>query len=154
MFFFEIYLYENFFTVPRRVRYLRVLNSVYNSTNSLVVSWNKPDGGDEIKHYLVTWYQQYTYQVPYRERYWSSYQYRIQTAYRHLGSRRVAHNIEKRNFDFTIVNLPSETIFQVSIGATNSMGSSSSSITIKTGRYFLFISVGVKSLFSSSFFEF
>ena len=68
----------------------------------MIVSWIKPDGGDEVDQYHIEWYQYNRYQS-------SGYKY-------------VEHILGVVNYSFAIINLQSETKYNIWIAAKNSEG--------------------------------
>ena len=104
-----------FVTAPGSVRLLRVTNSISNSTNKVIVSWHKPDGGDDIDQYYIEWYQ-------------NGSEHRS-------GYRYVNHVSRKFNYTFAITNILSVTKYRVWVVAKNFEGYGSyQSANITTGK--------------------
>ena len=83
----------------------------------LFVSWNKPDGGDDINRYLVRWYK-----------YGGTFQF--------VGHKYVDHIREKITYIVNITNLQSGIKYQVQVRAENFEGYGPfREVDSKTGTY-------------------
>ena len=106
-----------FIPAPGSVRSLRVLNSVSTSLCEIMISWSKPDGGDEIKQYYIKWYKHGRYQL-------GGYKY-------------VEHISKTINYSYTVTNLQFETQYKLFVVPTNSAGTGFyQSTVITTGTYY------------------
>ena len=104
------------FPVSEGVRLLQVSNSALHSTNKAVVSWRKPDGGDDINQYYIEWYQDGSNQ--------------------RSGERYVKHVSKKVNYTIAIANLQSATSYKVLVCVNNAAGNGSyQTAYVTTGSY-------------------
>ena len=112
------------------VESLKASNSDLNSTNEIILSWIKPNGGNAISRYLIEWYQ---YRRNYRY-YRHGHYYRDEYPYLN-GNKYVSHVLGKINYNSTISNLQSGTKYQFRVYAVNAMGHYSYRSTyIATGK--------------------
>ena len=88
--------------VPGRVQLLRLSNTIFNSSNVVIVSWRKPDGGDEIDEYFAEWYQQGSDQ--------------------RSGFKYVDHVSKRINYFFKVTDLQFKTKYIFWVYAKNSAG--------------------------------
>ena len=104
-----------FISVPGKIRFLRLSNSVFDPSHQITISWSKPNAGDDVYQYYVDWYHQNGRQSVY-----------------------VDHIPGKIKYVYTITSLQFGTQYMVQIYAKNSEGygiAQSAYILTGTGVY-------------------
>ena len=117
-----------FIPAPLHVQSLRVANSNLHPLSEVVVSWAKPNGGNEIESYNIVWYH-----------------FQLNGRQSLLGSKYYHHISNEINFTSTITNLQPGIQYEVKIRAVNSQSYSPYISTyIATGKSNFLITTSYK----------